>query len=94
MWKVSLGWTIKNSAFARFVAEQIAIGINYNYAVEIIKKYNELGEEGVKNLKKEKEPHLRGKKSLLTQEKLKKLSIALESKPSDAGISTGNKVAR
>ena len=32
LWKISLGWSIKNSA--------IAIGINYDYAKEIVKKYN------------------------------------------------------
>lgn len=32
IWKISLGWSIKNSA--------IAIGINYDYAKEIVKKYN------------------------------------------------------
>ena len=31
LWKISLGWSIKNSA--------IAIGINYDYAKEIVKKY-------------------------------------------------------
>jgi hypothetical protein len=43
LWKVSLGWTIKNSA--------VAIGINYDYAKEIVSKYNHLGEKGVENLK-------------------------------------------
>ncbi len=33
--KVAVGWTIKNSA--------IALGINYQYAKNIVKKYNELG---------------------------------------------------
>jgi hypothetical protein len=39
LWKVSLGWTLKNSA--------VAVGINYDYAKEVLKKYNELGEKGV-----------------------------------------------
>ncbi|MGK7930680.1 MAG: transposase [Microcystaceae cyanobacterium] len=86
VWKVSLGWTIKNSA--------IAIGISYVYGIEILKKYNELGEEGLKNRKK-KNPKSGGeKRALLTNEELKKLAIALESKPSDGGIWTGSKVAR
>jgi hypothetical protein len=34
------GWTIKNSA--------IAGGINYDYAKEIVNKYNSLGEKGWK----------------------------------------------
>ncbi|WP_293087682.1 helix-turn-helix domain-containing protein, partial [Moorena sp. SIO4A1] len=35
LWKVSLGWTIKTSA--------IAVGINYDYGKEIVKKYNDFG---------------------------------------------------
>ena len=44
LWKVSLGWTIKNSANA--------VGINYDYAKLIVRKYNESGEETVKNCRK------------------------------------------
>ena len=47
LWKLSQGWTLKNSA--------IAVGINYDYGKEILKKYNTLGEEGIKNLKNKKE---------------------------------------
>ena len=54
LWKVSLGWTIKNSA--------IAVGINYDYGKEIVKKYNELGEKGVTNLKRKPRKHT-GEKS-------------------------------
>ncbi|WP_293098588.1 hypothetical protein [Moorena sp. SIOASIH] len=36
LWKISLGWTIKNAA--------VPVVINYQYAFKIIKKYNELGE--------------------------------------------------
>ena len=86
LWKVSLGWTIKNSA--------IAVGINYDYGKEIVKKYNELGEKGVTNLKKEARKHTGGKKSLLTAEQLKQLARELEFRPADGGIWTGTKVAR
>jgi molybdenum-dependent DNA-binding transcriptional regulator ModE len=41
LWKIALGWTIKNSA--------LAVGIDYEYAKKIVKKYNESGVEGVKN---------------------------------------------
>ena len=86
LWKLSLGWTIKNSA--------LAIRINYDYAKEIVKKYNNLGEEGVKNCRKNQKKHRRGKKPLLTEEQLEKLMERLESSPSDGGIWTGPKVAR
>lgn len=86
LWKVSLGWSIKNSA--------IAVGINYDYAQEILKKYNELGAQGVKNLKAISHAKLRGKKPLLSLEKVEKLKKELAVKPPDGGIWTGPKVAR
>ena len=86
LWKVSLGWSIKNSA--------LAIGINYDYGQEIVKKYNNLGEEGVKNQKNKHRQQSGGKKSLLTQEQLQKLSQELELRHRDDGIWTGTKVAR
>jgi transposase len=86
LWKISLGWTIKNSA--------IAVGINYDYAKQIVKKYNDLGAVGLTNLKN-KQPQKRvGKKALLTDYKLEKLRQDLASRPLDGGIWTGPKVAR
>ncbi len=86
LWKISLGWTVRNSA--------IAVGLTYSYAYRIVSQYNELGAEGLKNKRKEKREHPRGKKALLNPEQLKKLSKALEEKPADGGIWTGPKVAR
>ena len=86
LWKVSQGWTLKNSA--------IAVGINYDYAKEILKKYNELGEKGIEN-RKNKYPRRRGgQKSLLSEKQLEKLAEQLKSRPADGGIWTGPKVAR
>lgn len=86
LWKVSLGWSIKNSA--------LAVGINYDYGKEIVKKYNELGEKGAKNLKNKQRQQVGGKKPLLRDSQLDSLKKALESNPSDGGIWTGPKVAR
>lgn len=86
LWKISLGWTIKNSA--------IAVGINYDYGKEIVRKYNTSGEKGVVNLKKSPHKHTGGKRSLLTEKQLEKLAAKLQSEPSDGGIWTGTKVAR
>lgn len=86
LWKVSLGWTIKNSA--------IAIGISYDYAKEIINKYNHLGEKGLENLKNKNPRKRGGKKSLLTEEQIEKLKEAPRASPGDGGIWTGPKVAR
>lgn len=86
LWKVSLGWTIKNSA--------LALGIDYQYAKKIVKRYNELGAEGVKNQRKTTRNHRRGKPPLLNDQQLHSLIKALKESPSDGGIWTGPKVAR
>ena len=86
LWKISVGWSIKNSA--------IVVGINYDYAKEILKKYNEKAEEGIKNKRKKRKKYIRGKKALLNDLELEKLALALESKPIDGGIWTGAKVSR
>ena len=86
LWKVSLGWTLKNSA--------IAVGISYDYAKEIIKKYNQLGTAGVENLKNKSTQRRGGKQSLLTETQLEKLAQQLKSKPPDGGVWSGPKVAR
>ena len=85
LWKVSLGWTIKDSS--------TAVGIDYQYAKKILKKYNELGSEGIKNHRKTPRQHQRGKKPLLNQEQLDELIKQLQTIPSDGGIWTGPKVA-
>ena len=41
LWKVGLGWTIKNSA--------IAVGLSYEYARRVVKRYNDKGEATVIN---------------------------------------------
>ena len=53
LWKVSLGWTVKNSA--------VAVGLSYPYAKSILKRYNNSGAAGVKNQKNQTSNHPRGK---------------------------------
>ena len=86
LWKVSCGWTIKNSA--------LAVGISYSYAKKIIKQYNDFGENALLNGHKKPKPYSGGKKPLLTDKQFQKLIEQLESKPSDGGVWTGPKVAR
>ena len=86
IWKVGVGWTIKNST--------IALGINYQYAKKIVKKYNELGAKGIKNRKQKSRAHRRGKQPLLNAEQWQKLIAALRQRPADGGIWTVSKVAR
>lgn len=52
LWKISLGWTIKNNS-------ALAVGIDYQYAKKVLKKYNDLGAEGVRNQKR-KARHIDG----------------------------------
>jgi len=86
LWKIALGWNLKNSA--------LAVGISYSYAKKILKKYNEQGEVAISCVKKSHAPHQRGKKSLLDNSQLEKLMVAIKSCPSDGGVWTGGKVAR
>lgn len=86
LWKISLGWTVKNSA--------IAVGYSYSYAKSILKRYNKDGIVGVKNYKNRTSNHHRGKQRLLSKQQFQKLALAIEQKPADGGIWTGTKVAR
>ena len=84
LWKISMGWTIKNSA--------LAVGLSYGYAKKIVKNYNNQGEKGV--IIHTKSPHKRGSQPLLNELQLAKLTTLLKSKPCDGGIWSGPKVAR
>ncbi len=71
-----------------------AVGLNYGYAQRIVKNYNRAGEAGVKVKPRAKAQHTGGKKPLLCEVQLEKLTQVLQEKPSDGGIWTGVKVAR
>ncbi len=86
IWKVSLGWSIKNSANT--------IGLNYEYGKEIVKKCNSLGAQGLKNLKRKGRKKTGGKQQLLNDQQIEKLKQEIAKRPSDGGIWTGVKVAR
>lgn len=88
LWRIASGLTIQASA--------LIVGVHYQYGKKVLKKYNEEGEEGVKNRRKiaKKEEHTGGKKPLLNKEQLGELAEALKEKPADGGIWTGAKVAR
>jgi len=86
LWKVSLGWNLKNSA--------IAVGLDYQYVKKIVKKYNELGASGVKNQRKKPSNHRRGRTPLLNDQQLQKLIKELRELPEAGGLWTGPKVAQ
>lgn len=84
LWLISEQWTIKQAAHG--------VGLNYDYARQVVKKYNEQGEVAVRN-------RLWGRKSksrtpLLTQQQLAELKNCLKQPPPDQGLWTGPKVAQ
>lgn len=87
LWKVASGWTVKAAA--------AVVGLNYDYARRVVKKYNEMGIDSVKN-SRHKTPlnHQGGKKPILNAQQLERLKEALQKKPVDGGVWTGPKVAR
>jgi hypothetical protein len=69
--------------------------LNYDYAKEIVNKYNNSGIKAIKNGRQNLKKQRVGKKPLLTKQQLEKLEQELESLPSsEKGIWTGPKVAR
>lgn len=84
LWLVSQGNTLTQAA--------AAIGLSYDYASRVVKRYNEQGREGISNGLKQK----RGARSdaLLSPEQQEKLKVALEEPPEDGGQWSGPKVAR
>ena len=56
LWKISLGWTIQNSA--------MAVGYSYPYAQKILNRYNRDGAASIINRKNQTSDHLRGKKKI------------------------------
>ena len=84
LWLISQGWQIKKAA--------IAIGLNYDYARDIVKTYNQQGTAALTNRRKQK--GRTGRKALLNPEQLQQLQQALRQAPADGGIWSGPKVAQ
>ncbi|ABG53898.1 conserved hypothetical protein [Trichodesmium erythraeum IMS101] len=83
LWLVSQNWTIKEAAQA--------LGLNYDYAKDIVKNYNQKGPEGILNRRKTRKFY--PSHALLTQEQQEQLRIVLKSPPQDQAVWTGPKVA-
>jgi len=80
---VAQGWTIKRAAQA--------VDFNYDYAKEIIRRYNQQGPEAVPNQTQKRQVSPR---SLLTVEQQCELKHALQLPAPDGGNWTGPKVAQ
>lgn len=76
-------WTIKQAAHV--------VGLNYDYAKEIVRRYNREGPTAIKNRNQKRPPSPR---SLLTPEQQQELWQALKSPPAEGGDWSGPKVAR
>jgi hypothetical protein len=83
VWLVSENWQIKEAADA--------VGLNYDYAREIVKAYNQQGISSLAN--RRKQPGRRGRAPLLNPDQLLQLQQALKQPPTDGGIWSGPKVA-
>jgi transposase len=70
----------------------IVIGINYDYAREILKSYNQQGEEAI--IKRQPAPRKRPNHALLNAEQLEELRLSLKGESPDKGIWSGSKVAQ
>jgi transposase len=81
---VAQDWTIKRAAEV--------VGLNYDYAKEIVKRYNAEGPTSVKNRSKDRQPP--PPRSLLTVEQQEELQQILRSPAPDGGAWSGPKVAR
>ena len=84
LWLVSTQWSIKRASEA--------IGISYDYAKNIVSRYNQQGKASVENGRKHR--HSGGKAALLNDNQLAQLRAALEQPPDDGGLWSGPKVAR
>lgn len=80
---ISQRWTIKQAA-------QV-VGLNYDYAKEIVRRYNREGPSAIQNRSQNRQPSPR---SLLTPEQQQELRQVLKSPPADGGDWSGPKVAR
>lgn len=84
LWLVSCGWQIKKAA--------VVVGLNYDYARDIVQAYNQQGTTSLSNRRKQQQRP--GRKPLLTDEQLQQLQQALRQAPTDGGIWSGPKVAQ
>lgn len=83
LWLVSEQWTIKQAAEV--------VGINYDYAKDLVQKYNRYGITAMQNGRKDSK--IKRGKALLNAEQIAELSARLKTPPPDQGLWTGPKVA-
>lgn len=80
---VASNWTIKQAADV--------VGLNYDYAKEIIRRYNRDGPSSIKNRRRDRQPPTA--KKLLTSAQVNELKEVLNGPAPDGGPWSGPKVA-
>lgn len=85
-----LMWLVKGGRSLKQAAE--VVGLNYDYAKDLLKAYNSQGPEALSNGRKR--PYRRGRPTLLNDEQLQLLRSTLMQPPKDGGNWTGPKVAK
>ncbi len=83
LWLVSRDWTIQQASQA--------VGLNYDYAKDIVKGYNQQGEKALAN--RRRQPRELPSHALLNSEQLEELRCCLKQAPQDKGLWNGPKVA-
>ena len=84
LWLVSEQTTLTHAA-------QV-VGLNYDYAREIVGEYNRNGANGLRNRRKDKRPQQ--SRSLLNRNECEELKARLQAPPTDGGLWNGPKVAQ
>ena len=69
------------------------VGLNYDYARDIVRAYNARGPEGLRNRRKDSRPKRRSN-ALLNPQQIESLKRRLQTPPEDGGMWSGPKVAR
>ena len=85
-----LMWLVKRGRSLKQAAE--VVGINYDYAKDVLKAYNTNGPGALSNGRKR--PYRRGRPTLLSDAQLQQLQLALQHPHADGGDWTGPKVAK
>ena len=84
IWLVVRGYSLKAAA-------QV-VGLNYDYAKDLLKAYNQEGAAALQNQRKVR--HRYGHTALLSPEQQEQLRECLKTPPDDGGVWTGPKVAQ
>lgn len=84
LWLVATELNIKNASRV--------VGFSYDYAKDLVRNYNAVGVDAIRNLRRDRKPP--GRIPLLNEEQILALQIAIQQPPVCGGEWTGAKVAK